>query len=462
LRPVCTPAEMRAVDEAAYASVGLEVLVERAGFAVAGTAARLLGGTYGRRVVVVAGRGHNGDDGRVAARLLARRGARCTVVPAGEAPEQLPECDLVVDAAYGTGFRGSYRAPSPPPGVPVLAVDVPSGLDGETGEAGEGAVLADATVTFVALKVGLLVGRGPSLAGAVHVADIGLDPGRPGAHQVEDLDIAAWLPRRARDAHKWQHAVLVVAGSPGMLGSAELCSRAALRSGSGMVRLGSPGTEPGAVPVAEAVAIGLPLEDWAGAALEQAGRCKAVVLGPGLGTSDAARAGVRAVLAEAAVPVVLDADGLNCLGELRDPVEDPGGAGALLARRPAPTVLTPHEGELARLTGRLPSASRLAEARHLARRFGVTMLLKGSTTVVAAPSGEVLLSTAGSSRLATAGTGDVLSGVIGAFVAQGVEPHRAAALAAHVHGRAASRGRPAGLVAGDLPELVSSVLSWRG
>jgi NAD(P)H-hydrate epimerase len=462
MRPLCTPAEMRAIDEAAFADVGLEVLVARAGHAVAHTALGLLGGGYGRRVVVVVGRGHNGDDGRVAATLLERRGARCVVLPAAEAPRRLPDCDLVIDAAYGTGFRGSYAAPTPPVGAPVLAVDIPSGLDGETGEAGDGAVVADVTVSFVAAKVGLFVGAGPSLAGSVRVADIGLDAGHPRAHQVEDGDIAAWLPPRARDAHKWNNAVTVVAGSPGMLGSAELCSRAALRSGSGMVRLGSPGLAPGTIPVAEVVALALPGQDWAGAVLEQAARCKALVLGPGLGTSEAARAGVRRVLAEADLPVVLDADGLNCLGELRDPGEDAGGSGALLVGRTAPTVLTPHEGELARLTGHPLGADRLAAARDLAGRFGVTLLLKGSTTVVAAPSGDVLLATAGSSRLATAGTGDVLSGVIGAFLARGVSPSRAAALGAHVHGRAAGRGPAEGLVAGDLPGLVSAVLGSGG
>jgi hydroxyethylthiazole kinase-like uncharacterized protein yjeF len=448
---------MRAADEGAQASVGLEVLVERAGSAVAHRALRMMGGGYGRRVVVVAGRGHNGDDGRVAAALLERHGSRCLLLDAADAPRRLPSCDLVVDAAYGTGFRGSYEAPLPPSWAPVLAVDIPSGVDGETGEAGVGAVVADVTVTFAALKTGLLLGEGRTRAGEVHVADIGLDPGRPKTHEVEDADVA-WLPRRARAGHKWQHAVLVVAGSPGMYGSAELCSRAAMRSGSGMVRLGSPGVPPGTIPVAEAVAIPLPAEEWAGAVLEQAQRCKALVLGPGLGTGEAARAAVRRLLTEADLPVVLDADGLNCLGRL---TSDRGvsESGSILERRTAPLVLTPHEGELARLTGHPIGADRLGEARRLADRFGVTLLLKGATTVVAAPDGAVLLATAGSSRLATAGTGDVLSGVIGAFLARNMQPLQAAALAAHVHGRAAGLGRAEGLVAGDLPDLVSAVLS---
>ncbi len=460
MRPVCTPAEMRAADEAAQAEVGLETLVQRAGRAVSARALSMMAGGYGRRVVVVAGRGHNGDDGRVAARVLTGRGARCTVIPAGEAPRRLPPCDLVVDAAYGTGFRGSYDAPAPPPWAPVLAVDIPSGVDAETGEAAPGAVVADVTVTFAALKLGLLLGEGKARSGVVHVADIGLDPGRTAAHEVEDADVG-WLAPLGRDAHKWQHAVTVVAGSPGMLGSAELCSRAAMRSGSGMVRLASPGVAPGTVPVAEVVAVAVPPEDWAPVVLEQAQRCKALVLGPGLGTGEAARVAVRRLLAEADLPVVLDADGLNCLGKLEDAQADPLGAGAILARRSAPVVLTPHEGEFARLTGHAVGADRLAEVRDVASRFGVTVLLKGSTTVVAAPEGDVLLAAAGSSRLATAGTGDVLSGVIGAFLARGLPPLRAAALGAHVHGRAAGLGRAEGLVAGDLPGLVSAVLSTR-
>jgi NAD(P)H-hydrate epimerase len=341
----------------------------------------------------------------------------------------------------------------------VLAVDIPSGVGGESGIACQGAVVADVTVTFAALKTGLLLGDGPRHAGVVHVADIGLDPGTTAANQIEDGDIAAWLAPLPGEAHKWQHAVTVVAGSPGMYGSAELCTRAALRSGSGMVRLGSPGVAPGTVPVAEVVSFPLPAEEWAGAVLEQARRCKALVLGPGLGTGDAARSAVRRLLAEAELPVVLDADGLNCLGELADATADPDGPGAVLARRSAATVLTPHEGEFARLAGHPVGPDRLGDVRQLARRFGVTVLLKGSTTAVASPDGEVLLVTAGSSRLATAGTGDVLSGVIGAFLARGLPAAPAAALAAHVHGRAAGLGRAEGLVAGDLPGLVSAVLS---
>ncbi len=463
MRPVCTPDEMRAADEAAQQTIGLDVLVERAGRAVAGAALAILGGAYGRRVVVVAGRGHNGDDGRVAARHLSGRGARCEVLAATEAPARLEQCDLVIDAAYGTGFRGEYAAPAPPPGAAVLAVDIPSGVDGLTGQACAGAVLADATITLAAPKTGLLLGEGRRRSGAVTVADIGLDPGPTAAQEVEDADVAAWLPCRRPDGHKWDRAVLVVAGSPGMLGSAELSSRSAMRAGSGMVLLGSPGVAPGSVAAAEVVSRAVPAEDWAATVLELAGRCKALVLGPGIGTGEAARAAVRRLVAEAPIPLVLDADGLNCLGRLE---AGAGGSAALTARRAlgerAPLVMTPHEGEFARLGGEAPGTDRLAAVRSLASRAAAVVLLKGSPTVVAEPDGAVLLATSGSSRLATAGTGDVLSGVIGAFLAAGAAPALAAALAAHVHGRAASLGPAAGLVAGDLPLLVSRVLSDLG
>ncbi|MDP1805211.1 MAG: NAD(P)H-hydrate epimerase, partial [Acidimicrobiales bacterium] len=197
--PVLTPEERRAVDRAAPEPE--EVLVARAGGAVAREALSMLGGAYGRRVVVVAGKGNNGADGRVAADRLRRQGIRVEVVDAGDQPERLPDSDLVIDAAYGTGFRGDYTAPDPA-GAPVLAVDIPSGIDGLTGEAQPGAVRATATITFAALKTGLLLGAGFQHAGRVSVADIGLDVSRSTIGVVESADVAAWLPGRERDSHK--------------------------------------------------------------------------------------------------------------------------------------------------------------------------------------------------------------------------------------------------------------------
>jgi len=459
VKPVLTVSEMRAVDAEALAVVDQATLVQRAGTAVAVAALELLGGAYGRRVVVVAGKGNNGADGKVAADRLRRRGAVVSVLDAACAPASIGPAgavDLVVDAAYGTGFRGVYEAPEVPSGVPVVAVDIPSGVDGDTGEAAGRPLRAARTVTFAAYKPGLLQGDGPYLAGQVTVADIGLDASRARIWVVEDDDLAL-VPARRRDAHKWHSAVAVVAGAAGMAGAAALCARAASRSGAGMVRLGMPGVSPADLPVSEAVGTALAAEDWAPAALAMAERCNAVVVGPGLGRSESTARAVRELVARCPVPVVVDADGLFALGDAQ-------GAAAAVAAGPAgrPVVLTPHDAEFGRLAGRPPGADRIAATRALAERTGAVVLLKGPTTVVADPTGAVRLAVAGSPRLATAGTGDVLAGILGAFCARQVPAFEAAALAAHVHGRAGALGPVEGLVAGDLPELVSAWLSgWR-
>lgn len=442
--PVLTPEEMGAVDAAAPEPV--EVLIERAGAAVAREALDLLGGAYGRRVVVVAGKGNNGNDGRAAAARLRRRGVRVAVVDAAGVPARLPPCDLVVDAAYGTGFRGTWDPPDPGD-APVLAVDIPSGVDGRTGEA-EGPVLAaERTVTFAALKPGLLLGQGPELAGDVRVADIGLDVGGATTALAEDADVASWLPSRPREAHKWQAAVWVVAGSPGMTGAATLAARGAQRIGAGYVRLSTPGGDVGEGAPVEAVGTPLPAEGWAAEVLEGVERFAAVVVGPGLGRAEGIGAEVRHLVALCPVPVVVDGDGLAALG--RDP-------GAVVRRS---AVLTPHDGELERLTGGPPGPDRIGAAAALARAAGCSALLKGSTTVVAAPDAGVFLVTAGDARLATAGTGDVLSGAIGGLLAAGLDPDRAAAAGAHLHGRAARLGPVRGLVAGDLPDLLPAAVA---
>ncbi len=236
--PVLTPSEMAAVDASAPAPVS--VLIDRAGAAVAREALRLLGGAYGRRVVVLAGKGNNGADGRAAAVRLRRRGVRVQEIDALDAPATLPPCDLVIDAAYGTGFSGCYDAPDAG-GAPVLAVDIPSGVDGVTGQPAGRVLAAARTVTFAALKPGLLLEPGRSLAGQVVLADIGLDVSHTTIGVVEAADVAGWVPVRATTSHKWKAAVLVIAGSSGMAGAARLAARAAQRAGAGMVRVGSPG-----------------------------------------------------------------------------------------------------------------------------------------------------------------------------------------------------------------------------
>jgi NAD(P)H-hydrate epimerase len=364
----------------------------------------------------------------------------------------------VIDAAYGTGFRGRYDAPAAPAGALVLAVDIPSGVDGDTGAASGSPMPADRTVTLAALKPGLLQGDGRRLAGQVEVADIGVALCHPAIGLVEDADVASLVPRRPRETHKWAAAVAVVAGSPGMEGAAALAARGASHAGAGMVRLAVPGTaESGGGPwPTEAVRLLLPAEGWAGEVLALLDRCGALVVGPGLGRSEATQAEVRRLVARSPVPVVADADALYSLGDVAR-------ARPVIAGD-RPVVLTPHDGEYARLTGNGPGADRIAAARLLAARTGAVVLLKGPLTSVAAPPvgdrpGEVLLAAAGMARLATAGTGDVLSGVVGALLARGVPALEAAAAAAHVPGRAAGRGPAEGLVAGDLPTLVSTWLS---
>ncbi len=358
MQPVLTVTEMNAVDQAAQGTTTLEVLVGRAGRAVALAALDLMGGAYGRRVVVVAGPGNNGADGRVAADLLARRGARVTVVEAGSGAILGP-ADLVVDAAFGTGFRGEFRFPPVPAGTPVLAVDIPSGVRGDTGEASGSPAAAARTVTFVALKPGLLQGDGARLAGAVSVADIGLPTGHPSIAVVEDGDVASLVPARARLGNKWSAAVLVVAGSPGMTGAAGLCARAAYRAGAGMVRLGVPGLDLADSPATEAVSVALPGDGWAADALEAASRCSAVVVGPGLGrhpgvADEVARAGGRLAGARG--------------GRRRRPLRPRQGGWGPLPPGPLPVVLTPHDGEYARLTGADPGPDRVAASRRWPRR----------------------------------------------------------------------------------------------
>jgi NAD(P)H-hydrate epimerase len=344
-----------------------------------------------------------------------------------------------------------------PAGVQVLAVDIPSGINGNTGEASGEVLRADLTVTFGALKPGLIQGDGPAHSGRVEVAGIGLDPSRARIWLVEDADVARLVPARPREANKWQSGVVVVAGSPGMLGAASLCSKSAYRAGAGMVRLAIPGASADELPATEAVAFEVPRHGWAAAVLEAADRCRAVVMGPGIGRDDETRADVRRVAADSPVPVLVDADGLFALG-------DSGEVFEVAKSRKAgsgPIVLTPHAGEFARIFGRPPGIDKVTETLAASGSTGCIFLLKGSTTVVARDATDARVVMSGGPSLATAGTGDVLSGAIGAFLARGTEPLEAAALAAHAHGRAAALGPSEGLMAGDVADLLDKWLSMQ-
>lgn len=443
MQPIVTPAEMGAIDAAAPEPV--EELIERAGGAVARAALAMLGGAYGRRVVVLAGKGNNGADGRAAARRLEARGVRCRIIDAAEAPAVLPDADLVIDAAYGTGFRGTFEAPElGRPGTPVLAVDIPSGVDGLTGRASGRPLPADRTVTFAALKPGLLLADGPELAGEVAVADIGLDASGARAWRVTAADVGAWLPAPARETHKWKAAAWLVAGSPGMTGAARLAASSAMRSGAGYLRASTPGAGTVVDAPVEAVVTALAATGWADEVLDGLDRFRALGVGPGLGADEATAEQARRLVAGATVPTVVDGDGLRALG---------AAAGTVIGGRSdggAAVVLTPHDGEFAALDGAPPEADRFEAVRGLAASTGAVVLLKGPTTLVASPDGQVLASTSGDARLATAGSGDVLTGLILGLLAQGIPPARAAAAGALLHATAGALAWRRGLVAGDL------------
>lgn len=450
--PIVTPDEMRAVDAAA--SEPTSVLIDRAGRAVARAAVQMMGGTYGRTVHVIAGPGNNGADGRVAASVLAAKGVSVQVHDAFALPRVLPAADLVIDAAYGTGLRETWN----PPDVgdtPVLAVDVPSGVNALTGEAIGRVLAATRTVTFAALKPGLLLPPGSELAGELELADIGLGAAAAAhahAHLVQSDDVAAWVPTRTATAHKWRAAVRVVAGSVGMTGAAQLAANAAIRAGAGMVHLSAPGTLVVQAPV-EVVQRPLPLKGWAREVLDSLDRFQALVVGPGLGRDDETTAQARLLAVDAPIATVIDGDGLFAMAWNAD------GAVALLQRRTAPTVLTPHDGEYALLTGTKPGHDRMVAARRLAADTGCVVLLKGSATVVADPDGQVLMVATGDERLATAGTGDVLSGIIAALLASGVPAFRAAAAGAWLHGQAAQLAPARGMVASDIADHLPTVLT---
>ncbi len=477
-----SPDDMAAADRAAVASgTPIDVLVDRAARAVARLALRMLGGGYGRRVVVVAGKGHNGADGIVAAAHLARRGVATEVFRLGDGNgdgdtafdrtglvRALDRAHLVVDAMYGTGFRGELQGDAvfaatqiASRTVPVLAVDIPSGVDGATGLVAGVAVRASATICFAALKPGLVFEPGRSHAGSVEIVDIGIDVGSPLVGVTTAADVTAWLPARSSVDHKWAAGLMIVAGSRGMTGAALMVGNAALRAGSGMVVLGLPGKGAAAAASGSELVVkaltatpdgGLDVHGAADA-LEDLGRFRALAVGPGLGREPATRIAVCTLVAEAAIPLVLDADGINALG----------GDFSLLRQRVVPAVLTPHEGEYGRMAGRGVGADRIEAACWLAYETRSIVLLKGPGTVVAAPDGRVAVNPTGGPWLATAGTGDVLTGIIGAFLARGVEPFQAAAAAAFVHGRAA-REAPSlvGLVAGDLVAALPRTLAALG
>jgi ADP-dependent NAD(P)H-hydrate dehydratase / NAD(P)H-hydrate epimerase len=445
--PVLTPAEARALDAAAPVPVG--VLIERAGAAVARAAIQMMGGTYGRIVNVIAGPGNNGADARSAAQRLTARGVQVRIWDVEQCPRALPKADLVIDGAYGTGFRGVWQPPEVG-ATPVLAVDIPSGLNAETGVASGEFLTAARTVTLAAGKPGLYLGLGPSACGEVEVVDIGLDASGATIAVVTAADVAERWPMRARSAHKWSTAVRVIAGSRGMTGAAHLVSAAAIRSGAGIVHLSSPGVD--VTGPIEVVGRSLPGFDWSAAVLADLHRFQSLVIGPGLGRAEHTAPSVVDTITEAPCPVVVDGDGLFAV------TWNAQGPSAVLRSRRGATVLTPHDGEFALLTGALPGPDRISATRRLAAESGAVVLLKGPCTVVADPLGQVLLVANGTARLATAGTGDVLAGIIAALLASNVSALWAAAMGAFIHAEAARLASAHHLIASDLLEVLAHIV----
>jgi NAD(P)H-hydrate epimerase len=456
--PLLTAEETRRAEEAHPGS--LEQLMERAGTAVAEHVLRRFPG----RVTVVCGRGNNGGDGKVCARVLREAGRDVHVV---EGVGDLGEPDVVVDALLGIGLKDAPREDAARMielmnacGRPVVSVDVPSGVNASTGEVPGAAVRAAATVTFGAVKVGLAVAPGRAHAGHVVLAPLGL---RAQEHEHALVPASALhdVPRKTHTSTKYSAgSVLVVGGSRGLTGAAMLTALAAFRADAGYVTVAAPESS---LPVLETrllEAVKRPLpEDSSGrllprsadAILDAAAKADAVAIGPGLGRSDGTVALVRILLEQLDVPVVLDADALWNL----EPFS-----------RRASTVLTPHAGELSRLLGidaDTLNAHRLDAVRRAASRFGSVVLLKGSDTLVARPRGGVVVSLYGEPALAAAGTGDVLTGVVAAFLAKGLEPQAAAGLAATAHG-VASKLVPhqAGLVASDLLPGIQRAIAGEG
>jgi hydroxyethylthiazole kinase-like uncharacterized protein yjeF len=499
-----TAAEMRAVDRAAIERHGVPglALMERAGAAVAAAVRPLV--ARGGRAVAACGAGNNGGDGYVAARLLlatgidaravaiapraslrgdalaAREAAERAGVPILDGPPAALDAglgDALVDALFGTGLS---RAPEGVyadaiariealrgRGARVVAVDVPSGLSADTGRPLGPCVRADRTVTFAFQKRGLVLHPGPSFAGETTVADIGIPPQAAAEVPVacellSEEEARALVPPRRPDAHKGDAGrVLVVAGSPGKSGAAHLALTGALRGGAGLVTLAA---REEVLPFAlagrpEAMSVPLlahgPLSDADLEPLLEAARgMDAVVIGPGIPRGPETAGLLRAFLERAHVPAALDADALNALASRPE----------LLRGLPAPVVLTPHPGEMARLAGTdiaHVQADRIAIAAWKAREWGCVVVLKGARSVVAAPGAPPAIVPAGNAGMATGGTGDVLAGLVGALLAGHLPPFDAARAAAFAHALAgdlaAERLGERGLLAGDLADALGAV-----
>lgn len=502
MEPVLLPAQMRDADEATISggTPGVD-LMDRAAHACSVVALRMLGGAYGKRVVVVAGKGNNGGDGIACARHLAAAGAGATVFtldePMGDAAYHLEFArvvasrgplridpwsqpafdragalaDLVVDAILGTGADGMPRGVAADAigaiaasDSRVLAVDIPSGVSGADGATPGPVVTADVTLAVQALKVGHVSPPGAFHCGRVDVADIGIATPSARVFAPTADDVRSVLPAPEPDTHKYRvGALAVLAGSSGMTGAAILTAHGAIRAGAGLVILGVPASTIDVIEATVIEAVKVPLPEVEGRldakAVDELGdrleRCRALAIGPGLGRGPQAVGVVRRAL-DVPLPLVVDGDGLWALGEiLRDEPD-------VLSTRTHATVLTPHSGEYAYLAGDPPGSDRVTATRELADRLGAVVHLKGRRAVTAAPGGMVWVNTTGNAGAATGGSGDVLTGISGSLLAQGVGAADAMWAGAYLHGLAAdivaNRIGRRSLAARDLPDALPHAL----
>jgi hydroxyethylthiazole kinase-like uncharacterized protein yjeF len=513
---VLTAEQMRAVDRAATADFGVPtlLLMENAGRGVAEVVARALGGRVAcRRVRVVCGAGNNGGDGFVAARHLALAGAEVSVLLAaarekiagagGDAATNLHAlealglvsvvegaswsqtsewtgplagADAIVDALFGTGLRSDVT------GVPAaaiaamnaaagikIAVDIPSGIDADTGRVHGSAFRADVTATMGAPKLGFVIDADVP-AGRVEVVSLGV-PIRPPAalgpfcHAVDVEETLAGVPRRGPSGHKGTAGhLLIVAGSAGKTGAAWLSARAAMRAGVGLCTVASTAAGQAAIDAKAIEIMTARYADGDDADASSATRLsalasamRALAIGPGIPTGPGMRALVEELVARSPLPIVVDADALNLLAPH---------AALVTAKAPAPRVLTPHPGEMARLLGTTTAEvqrARVESARKLAAGTKAIVVLKGARTLIARPDGTVFINPTANPALGTAGAGDVLTGVVGALLAQGMDAFEAARLGVLVHGLAGERASAAigglGMVAGDLPDAIAAIMA---
>jgi hydroxyethylthiazole kinase-like uncharacterized protein yjeF len=463
--------QVRAAERAVLSGLPTGALMQRAATGLATVCLGLLGRAHGVRVVLLVGVGDNGGDTLYAGAALAGRGAQVRAVlldpdrahagglaalrraggrVAGPDDAGLDRADLVLDGIVGIGGSGGLREPAARlvrrategPGL-LVAVDLPSGVAADTGAVSGAVFPAQHTVTFGAVKTGLVVGAGRGYAGTVHLVDIGLDGHLPvpDAWQLTDPDVAAHLEPPGADDDKYSRGVVgVVAGSATYPGAGVLCTGAALRTRPGLVRY--------AGTAADGVRAAWPEAIVTAGRPGDAGRVQSWVVGPGMGTDDDALDALTEVLATD-LPVVLDADALTMVARRPELVGD----------RSAATVLTPHDREFARIFGDVGD-DRVGAARRGADLLGCTVLLKGDATVVADASSRAFVNATGTPWLATAGTGDVLAGILGAVLATGLDAPESAAVAAHVHGRAGQLAARAGpLIAGDLIRCLPATLA---